>query len=219
MTKLISRVADRTVVISDGLRSAYIRSGTPPLRLSVVRDAADRVEVEPRRVEEIRQRLNLPKSRFALYVGRIARDKGVDSLAAASAHTATPIVVIGDGPMRQELSNRYPNVQFISQTSYEDLPYVLASAAVLVIPNSATSQDMATFTSPLKAFAYIAAQKPIVASRVPALEEIFKDQVVYAEPDSPRSLAHAIDTAAAPPKLQVYSWLERARDLVRVSAL
>ncbi len=76
------------------------------------------------------------------------------------------------------------------------------------------STDASRYTSPLKAFAYLAAKKPIVATRVPALVEIFKDQVTYAIPDDPADLARAVDEARTVPTLTPYTWDKRARDIL-----
>ena len=47
---------------------------------------------------------------------------------------------------------------------------------MLVLPNTATEVS-ASYTSPLKLFEYLAAGRPIVASRLPALAEVLEDGI------------------------------------------
>jgi glycosyltransferase involved in cell wall biosynthesis len=211
----VARRAFRVITISGGLKAAYVARGVPEARITVAHDAIDPIPFQQVPTQESARRvLGIPDGRVALYVGRIDVEKGAAVFAAASEHTDTKVVLIGPGKDTPLLARAYPRALFLPETKYRDLPQVLAAADVLVIPNSALSADASRYTSPLKAFAYLAAKKPIVAARVPALVEIFKDSVEYAEPDSPQSLAQAIDRAATVPTLVPYTWDERARAIL-----
>jgi glycosyltransferase involved in cell wall biosynthesis len=146
----------------------------------------------------------------ALYVGRIEVEKGAHAFAAASEYTDTRLVLIGSGKERERLMREYPKAFYLPETKYRDIGEVLSMADVLVVPNSAQTKDASVYTSPLKAFAYLAAKKPIVATRVPALEAIFDTDVTYAVPDDPVSLAKAIDEATTVPTRAPYTWDARA---------
>ena len=69
-------------------------------------------------------------------------------------------------------------------------PARIADADVLVLPNTATEVS-ARYTSPLKLFEYLAAGRPIVASRLPALAEVLEDDVnaLLVAPGDPAALA------------------------------
>jgi glycosyltransferase involved in cell wall biosynthesis len=215
VSTFVARRAHRVVVISNGLRDAYVARGVPLSKIVVAHDAID-----PRQFlgeydkAALRQKYGVPEGRVALYVGRIEREKGARTFAAVSELTNTHIVLIGSGKEREALMREYPKALYLPETKYRDLGEVLAMADVLVIPNSAQTKDASVYTSPLKAFAYLAAKKPIVATRVPALVEIFGDHVVYAEPDSPQSLAAAIENANTAPVLAPYTWDARATTIL-----
>ena len=215
VSTFVARRAHRVVTISQGLKDAYVLRGVPEAKIFVAHDAIDPTPFENAPTQEsARRAFGIPEGRVALYVGRIEKEKGAETFAAASEHTKTQVVLIGPGKEKERMKHAYPKALFLPETKYRDLPQVLAAADVLVVPNSATSADTSHYTSPLKAFAYLAAKKPIIATRVPALVEIFKDQVTYATPDDPADLARAVDEARTVPTLTPYTWDKRARDIL-----
>jgi len=224
LSRFVARRAHRLVVISGGLRDAYLRAGVPSSRIVVAPDAIDMtpfLTLYDKHAE--RSRLGIPKEAVvALYVGKIDAGKGVPTLAAASAFTSAKIVIIGSGPLVNALKSQYPNVLFLPETAYRDLPSVLTTADVLILPNSASDSDTALYTSPMKAFAYLAAKKPIVASNVPALREIFGDAVTYFNPDDPRDLGKTLndpEVSSRVPGIRPVTWHERARTILDVVSL
>ena len=62
---------------------------------------------------------------------------------------------------------------------------------MIVLPNSARSEISARYTSPLKLFEAMASGRPIVASDLPSLREVLRDDVnaVLVAPDDPGALA------------------------------
>jgi glycosyltransferase involved in cell wall biosynthesis len=102
----------------------------------------------------------------------------------------------------------------------------LAAADVLVLPNRATAIS-AAYTSPLKLFEYLEAGRPIVASKLPALAEVLRDEdnALLVEPDDPGALAAAIARVSTDRALAVrlarrafedaaaFSWTRRAERL------
>jgi len=102
----------------------------------------------------------------------------------------------------------------------------LRAADALVLPNRATTMS-ARYTSPLKLFEYLAAGRPIVASDLPALREILRDNenARLVPPDDPRALAEALLALSRDPATAVrlargafdtaseYSWDRRAARL------
>lgn len=199
ISTVVARHAHRLVVISEGLRDAYVKAGVSTEKIAVAHDAID---PEPFKKhydqQESRTWLGIPHDKkVALYVGRIDAAKGADTFAAASEHVTpdTVCVLIGSGPLAESLKKKYPKALILPETPYRELPRMLAAADVLVLPNSAKDENAALYTSPLKAFAYLASGKPIVASDVPALRSIFGDDIRYSGPDDPVALGWAIESS------------------------
>lgn len=222
VSTFVARRVYRLIVISEGLRDAYVATGIPKEKITVAHDAVD---PEPFKKQydqkESREWLGVPlDKKIALYVGRVDAAKGADTFAASSEYVFDDwiCVLIGSGPLAfaEELKKKYPRALFLPETPYRELPRVLASADVLVLPNSAKDENSARYTSPLKAFAYMASGKPIIASNVPALREVLKNNAVFVEPDNPRDLASALQTFPENDtvEVRVYTWSDRAKDIL-----
>lgn len=214
VSTFVARRVYKLIVISEGLRDAYLVRGVASGKITVAHDAIDPEPFQKQydRTEE-RKRLGIPVDKnIALYVGRIDVGKGADTFAAASEHVSDNwrCVLIGNGPLKEKLQQQYPKALFLSETSYKDLPRVLATADVLVLPNSAKDENAARYTSPLKAFAYLASGKPIVGSRVPALVTILGMSAAYFTPDDAASCANALIDARPPVNVKVCTWRDRA---------
>jgi glycosyltransferase involved in cell wall biosynthesis len=84
--------------------------------------------------------------------------------------------------------------------------------------------------SPLKMFEYMASKRPIVASRLPAIEEILTDNqnALLGEPGCPEDIAKNIETALSNTELstkiasraytgvQEHTWEKRARRILNL---
>lgn len=76
--------------------------------------------------------LTLPRP-LAVYVGRLAVEKNIDAFLGMDWQGGK--LVIGDGPERQRLCARFPDVVFVGYRHGEDLARHLAAADVMVFPS------------------------------------------------------------------------------------
>jgi glycosyltransferase involved in cell wall biosynthesis len=170
------------------------------------------------------------------YAGHLYPWKGVDVLIEALA--LVPEVagrIVGGHPRETDLGRVTAlaaarglgsRVVFTGLLPPHEVAGAIAEADILVLPNTATEVS-ARYTSPLKLFEYLAAGRPIVASRLPALAEVLEDGVnaLLVAPEDPQALADAIRRLAADPALALrlaarafadaerYSWARRAERL------
>ncbi len=81
----------------------------------------------------------------------------------------------------------------------------LAAADFLLLPNSASTPLSIRHTSPMKAFEYMAAERPVIASDLPSIREIFQHEVnaLLVPPDDPEQLRAAIRRLLDEPQLRV----------------
>lgn len=103
----------------------------------------------------------------------------------------------------------------------------LAEAGMCVLPLIRSAYGT-SFTSPLKLFEYMAAARPILASNLPALREVLRDEEngLLVPPDDPEALAAAIRRLRADPPLanrlasqaardvRAYSWDARGKSIL-----
>jgi glycosyltransferase involved in cell wall biosynthesis len=238
--RFVSRRALGVVVISRHLAEDCRALGISAEALCVAPDAVDRRLAE-RRVEvgEARRRLGLPREAFiAAYTGHFGRFyawKGLDTVLRA-AQILPDILFVLVGGSKAEVDEVAASVRELGLSNVRlpgwvppgDVADYLAAANVLLLPNSARSVLSARHTSPMKAFEYMAAGKPIVASDLPSLREIYDQGVdaLLVPPDDPGAIACAIErllrdtglgerlSAAAREKAKRSTWEARAEVIV-----
>jgi glycosyltransferase involved in cell wall biosynthesis len=103
-----------------------------------------------------------------LYLGRLSREKGVDQLcAAASLVPDIPILVAGDGPIRETLEATAPaNVRFLGACSQDELAAHLAAAVAVVSPSTWYEN------APLSVLEAMRAARPVIATALGGLPEL-----------------------------------------------
>ena len=230
--RYIAKRAAGVVVISQGLKDFYIQKGIAAAKILVAHDAvtlADFADPEPR--SSARQRLGLPPDKkIALYIGRLDGWKGVETLFEAAALLAPEMcaaVIGGESSQVALYKKKYPHILFLGFHPYRELSDNQAAADVLVLPNTGGDRISASFTSPLKLFAYMASGIPIVASDLPSIREVLnKDSAYFFTPDNPASLAAAITHALSDPATSArkalaaktlvlpYDWAVRAKNIL-----
>ncbi len=100
-------------------------------------------------------------------------------------------LLVGDGPLRPELEREVENLGLKSQVSFlgdrKDIPAILASLEVSVLPSSSESLSNAILES-------MAAGVPVVASRVGGNPELItQGRGILVAPDDDRAFADAIE--------------------------
>jgi len=231
LVRRILQVSDKMVVITNGIKNFYEKNNIR-VKTLVAPDGIDlKSFADPESKDKARVRLGLPLDRkVALYIGRLDGWKGADTLFEAAAFLPTDIIVAmigGEEKQIDKLKKQYPSVRFLGFHPYRELADNQAAADVLVLPNTGKDEVSALFTSPMKLFSYMAAERPIVASNLPSLREVLSEESAqFFTPDDPRSLAEAIQKVCADPsraeKLAAkaradvvhYTWEERAKSIL-----
>ncbi len=184
------------IVITNGLGEFYREHGYSG-SIHVSPDGVDLTDFkDPISRDEARERLGLSHGEhIVLYVGSLQSWKGCDTFLAASELLPDVRFAVIGGSLQEirKLRERFPHVSFLGERPYKELPINQRAADVLVIPNTARTAISARFTSPLKAFAHMASDVPIVASDVPSIREVLSEtNAFFFAPDDARSLADAI---------------------------
>lgn len=121
------------------------------------------------------------------------------------------------------------NVRLLGFVSQGELPMVQAACDVLLMPYQraiavSSGGDTAAFASPMKAFEYLAAGRPILSSDLPVFREVLnRDNAVLLDPASVAAWRTALSELAEDETRRTrlgeaarraaakYSWLERTR--------
>ncbi len=118
----------RYIVLTEFMRELMVSQGILP---------AHRVVVKPNTAVDLGA--GEGSGRYALYVGRLAPEKGVRTLLEAwkDSSPAVPLKIAGDGPMRLEVeavSGRH-NIQYLGPVSREGVCQLMRNAFVLIVPS------------------------------------------------------------------------------------
>lgn len=70
-----------------------------------------------------------------LYVGRVSKEKNLEAL--CQLEDKYPIVIVGDGPQREELERKYKKVKFVGYKTGSDLANYYRRASVFCFPSKA----------------------------------------------------------------------------------
>jgi glycosyltransferase involved in cell wall biosynthesis len=222
-----------TIVISEGIYDFYVSHGVQALRLHVAHDAVDDRFFEPFvPKEEAQALLGIKTSKpIVMYIGGFEAWKGTQTLFEASKQDASfDVVVIGGSDDEvHSAKEKYPGIAFLGRRPYRELPVNQQAADILVIPNTATVMLSAQYTSPLKLFTYMTAKKIIIASRIPSITRVLRDDEAYFfTPDDPVSLCTTINEALkdkdrakdrmlkAYARSREYTWKARAQGILKL---
>jgi glycosyltransferase involved in cell wall biosynthesis len=178
----------------------------------------------------------LPSEPVVGYAGHLYAWKGVDVLLRALALVPDAHgLIVGGHPREPDLErvkalaqslSIADRVTFTGLVEPATVPNYLARAMVLVLPNPASAIST-HFTSPLKLFEYMAAGRAIVASDLPSIREVLRDneQALLVPPGEAEPLAAAIRRVledrllaerlarAAYAEAPQYTWARRAEKL------
>ncbi|MBP6879360.1 MAG: glycosyltransferase family 4 protein [Candidatus Pacebacteria bacterium] len=182
--------------------------------------------------EEARGKLGLPHDKkIVVYTGHLYGWKGTDTLAKAGQllKDINFYFVGGTSEDVDRYQDKYEshNIIFAGNKKHSEIPLWQKSADLLVIPNSAREPIGKFYTSPMKLFEYMASKTPILASRVPAIEELVDpSSAFFFEPDNEMDLKEKIDTAltddsreskalSAYNKVLEFTWQKRAGRIMR----
>lgn len=176
------------------------------LRLSRWSRGVDTAMFRPDRRNELT--LDLPHP-ITLYVGRVAVEKNIEAFLAQDIPGTK--VVVGDGPMRADLQQRYPKTVFAGYQTGATLAGYFAAADVFVFPSR-------TDTFGLVLLEALACGTPVAAYPVAGPIDVIGDAPVgHLSEDLGEAIkiALTVDTALCRPHAECYSWAASAAQFRR----
>ncbi|MFJ3791103.1 glycosyltransferase family 4 protein [Kitasatospora sp. NPDC090091] len=194
--RAIHGAAARTLAPSTPAAQDLTAHGVP--RVQLWPRGVDSVRFHPRHRDEALHRALAPGGEVLVgYVGRLAPEKRVDLLAAASALPGVRVVVIGDGPSAPGLKAAMPGAVFLGRRTGDELARCFATLDVFV------------HTGPLETFCQTIQEA--MASGVPVIGPAAGgplDLVAHhrtgllVPPRDGAAVARAVETLAADPELR-----------------
>lgn len=198
LIKFTLKSADYVLVVNQNLQEKVLELGVNPDKVHVTPNAVDVEKFNPQN-QELPPDLEMSSDKVLhsdkpvlLFVGNLVFQKGVKYLLDAKKLMNTPaeLVVVGDGPLKQELemkvhSDQIRDVVFVG--ARRDVEKIMPSADVFVLPSVSEG-------SPITILEAMASGLPVVATRVGGITEVINEKVgMVVEPANPQEMATALD--------------------------
>jgi len=188
-----TRGVTRYIALTEFARSKFVQAGLP----------AEKISVKPNFLHpDPGFRNGTNSGDYAVFVGRLSREKQLNTVLSAWTllRNRIPLVIVGDGPERQDLEsqsvrNNLTSVQFRGQVSHEDALAIMRDARLLIFPSGCYEN------LPMGILEAFASGVPIICSRLGAMREIIADgrTGLHFEPGNPQDLAEKVDWAWSNP--------------------
>lgn len=201
---LYFRLSDHVLPATHGIGRKLCRyGGTRADRMTVLSSGANVELCRPLVKEDCCRTLKLdPAVSHVGFLGTLFRHQGVQVLVESAPlilaeFPMTRFLVVGDGPMRMSLEERVHQTGlsdsfiFTGHIAYELVPLYVGSMDLCVAPFTADRGE----TSPVKLFDTLACGRPVIASDIDAVRQVFEGPhcgVVFVPPEQPQALATAV---------------------------
>ncbi len=206
--RFLARWTDRVMGNSNAVVAFYQKAGIPAEKLAMIPSGIGSEEPPAVDPAEVRAGLGLSvDAPLVLFVGRLAEQKGVDTLISALdllQHVRPDVraLIVGEGPLRPRLEETARafrlfedrRVSFLGHR--EDVPRLLAAADLLVLPSLYEGLPNVV----LEAMRF---RKPVVATAAPGTTEVVEDGVtgLLVPLRDPPALTQAIRRVIEDPEL------------------
>lgn len=181
----IEAAVDTFICPSKFIREKMLEGGFSEQKLHYLRNFINSEKVEgcrPKKLEHY------------CYVGRLSEEKGIATLLEAASKEDYPLIVVGTGPLEQELRNKYSKQHWIKFLGHQDWPVVkeIISTARFMVVSSEWYENC-----PLSILEALALGTPVIGSDIGGIPELIagKDGCELFTPGNVESLVIAIRNA------------------------
>lgn len=111
---------------------------------------------------------NIEKENFYVYLGRLSREKGVETLLRAAHGLTYKLKIIGDGPLRFEFERKYAseNIEFLGFKQWDEIKDILGKAKFMLIPSEWYENN------PLSIIESLALGTPVLGANIGGIPEL-----------------------------------------------
>lgn len=190
-------MADHIITQSETTKKFILQRGIPEEKITVIRNGADPPSVSSPLSPSLPFKL--------LYLGTLSPWQGIKTMLDAMAllrdePVHLTVAASGKKPLKKHWFRRVRHLQlnekvsFLEEIPYAHLPSFLAGYHCGLAPLRNDERNLIQGCSPIKIFDYLSAGLPVIASKLPVVEEILEDEreALLHPPGDPEALAEAI---------------------------
>lgn len=139
--------------------------------LTTQRIAPERIRTLHNGIDIDKYQANYDNQGYAIYLGRISKEKGIETLLKASRKLAgkSNLKIIGVGPLLTQLSLKYPEAEFMGFHSGPKLRELIGNATYVVVPSEWYENCSMVVLEAM------AMGKPVIGSRIGGIPEQIED--------------------------------------------
>ena len=203
LDRIILRRFDNVVAVSEDVRQKAIESGISPEKVHIVNNGIsieqfDSIDTH----DEIRKDLGIGNECVVIgTVGRLSAEKGhgiflnvAEQILVNYPHLV--FLIVGDGPLRQQLENEFSSPSIIFTGLRRDLPDIYRLMDIFVLPSLTEGLPMVILEA-------MASRIPIIATRVGAIPTLIdnKETGLLIQPGNEEDLKVTLLSLLADPKM------------------
>ena len=230
------------VTISEAIKKEHIRRGIPEEKVLVLEDGIDldRFRISDDR-HFWRKKLGLPiNMNMVVYCGHLYEEKGIEHiLLTAKVLSKENILFVLVGGFSKDINKwkeyckkeLISNVFFVGFVNNYEVPKYLKAADALIMPyNTKVNFEVmdVNTTSPMKLFEYMASNRPIISTNIPAISKVIEHNKsgMLAEPNNINKLSEYVleliknkekserVSMNALNEVKKYTWNERCKKII-----
>lgn len=195
-------MVDTYIALTAFVRQKYIDGGIP----------AQKIKIKPNFVDPD-PGIGEGKGHYALYVGRLSVEKGLDVLLETwqTIGARLPLKIVGDGPLAKmvvQAMQENPAIEWVGRKPMEEVYLLMGNATALIFP----SKWYETFG--LVAIEAFAKGTPVIAANIGAIAELIdpgRTGLLF-EPSNPQALAKQVESILSESSRNILKMRQEARE-------
>lgn len=133
--RIIRQAINRSFISGNNLHYVYISEFSKAMiKQNLVWPAGEHFVLNPIDVDFVKK-ADVANNVNFIFVGRVSAEKGIPYFCEAMSMAKQKGIVIGDGPILEELKQRYPNIEFVGWKNSDEITEYALSAKALIFPS------------------------------------------------------------------------------------
>lgn len=153
--KLISNT-DLFIAPSLFMKQMMVKGGFPDSKIKVLHNFTNREYTLH----------SFEKENYYCYIGRLSKEKGLKTLIDAASDLPYKLVIIGTGPIENDLPHNKKNIEFVGFKNWDDMSKIVANAKFSILPSECYENN------PLSVIESLCLGTPVLGANIGGIPEV-----------------------------------------------